>query len=114
MPDDEFQSVMKFYHSRACEGHFSSKKTVAKILQSRLYWPTIFKDVHSFCVACDRCQRLENLTSKHMMPLNPILIFEVFYCWGIDFMGPFPSSFGYLYILVAIDYVSKWVEAIST
>ena len=27
-------------------------------------------------------------------------------------MGPFPPSFGYLYILVAIDYVSKWVEAI--
>ena len=37
---------------------------------------------------------------------------EVFDCWGIDFMGPFPPSFGYLYILVAVDYVSKWVEAI--
>jgi hypothetical protein len=33
--------------------------------------------------------------------------------WGIDFMGPFPLSFGYLYILVAVDYVSKWVEAVS-
>ena len=49
-----------------------------------------------------------------MMPLHPIIIVEIFYCWGIDFMGPFPSSFGHLYILVAIDYVSKWVEAIAT
>ena len=46
------------------------------------------------------------------MPLNPILPIEIFYCWGIDFMGPFPSSFGNLYILLAVDYVSKWVEAI--
>jgi hypothetical protein len=48
-----------------------------------------------------------------MMPLNPILIVEIFDVWGIDFMGPFPNSFGYLYILVAVDYVSKWVEAVA-
>jgi hypothetical protein len=48
-----------------------------------------------------------------MMPLNPILIVEIFDIWGIDFMGPFPNSFGFLYILVAVDYVSKWVEAVT-
>ena len=48
-----------------------------------------------------------------MMPLNPILIVEVFDVRGIDFMGPFPNSFGNLYILVVVDYVSKWVEAIA-
>ena len=29
-------------------------------------------------------------------------------------MGPFPSSFGNLFILLAVDYVSKWMEAIPT
>jgi hypothetical protein len=48
-----------------------------------------------------------------MMPLKPILIVEIFDVWGIDFMGPFPLSFGHLYILVAVDYVSKWVEAVA-
>ena len=48
------------------------------------------------------------------MPLSPILVIEVFYCWGIDFMGPFPKSNKFEYILVAVDYVSKWVEAIPT
>ena len=48
------------------------------------------------------------------MPLNNILEVEIFYIWPIDFMGPFPSSFSNLYILLAIDYVSTWVEAIST
>ncbi|XP_048618045.1 uncharacterized protein LOC125589738 [Brassica napus] len=39
---------------------------------------------------------------------------EVFDVWGIDFMGPFPSSYGNEYILVAVDYVSKWVEAVAS
>ena len=49
-----------------------------------------------------------------MMPLNPILEIELFDVWGIDFMGPFPNSYGNQYILVAVDYVSKWVEAIPS
>ena len=48
------------------------------------------------------------------MSLNSILIMELFYVRGIDFMGPFPNSCGYLYFLVAVDYVSKWVEAIAS
>jgi len=39
---------------------------------------------------------------------------EVFNCWGIDFVGPLPSSYGNRYILVAVDCVSKWVEAIAS
>jgi len=46
-----------------------------------------------------------------MMSLSPILIIEIFDVWGIDFLGPFPLSFGFVYILVAVDYVSKWMEA---
>ena len=46
------------------------------------------------------------------MPLNLILVVDLFDVWGIDFMGPFPVSFGYIYILVGVDYVSKWVEAV--
>ncbi|GAU40251.1 hypothetical protein TSUD_219620 [Trifolium subterraneum] len=48
------------------------------------------------------------------MPLQSILEVEVFDRWGIDFVGPFPSSLSNEYILVAVDYVSKWVEAIAS
>ena len=51
---------------------------------------------------------------RNQMPQSPILIVEIFDVWGIDFMGPFPSSFGHLYIVLAVDYVSKWVEAKAT
>jgi len=46
------------------------------------------------------------------MPLKNNLQVELFDVWGIDFMGPFPKSGNYEYILVAVDYVSKWVEAL--
>ncbi|RDX73346.1 Gag-Pol polyprotein, partial [Mucuna pruriens] len=48
------------------------------------------------------------------MPQQPIQFCEIFDVWGIDFMGPFPVSNGYSYILLAVDYVSRWVEAIAT
>ncbi|GKG03505.1 reverse transcriptase domain-containing protein [Tanacetum coccineum] len=45
------------------------------------------------------------------MPQNAIQVCEIFDVWGIDFMGPFPPSHENKYILVAVDYLSKWVEA---
>ena len=74
----------------------------------------MFKDTQDFVSRCDSCQRRGNITKRNEMPQNPILEVEVFDVWGIDFMGPFPSSFGNKYILVAVDYVSKWVEVVAS
>ena len=52
------------------------------------------------------------ISKRDMMPLNPILEVEIFDVWGLDFMGPFLIFFGNQYILVTVDYVSKWVEAV--
>jgi hypothetical protein len=46
------------------------------------------------------------------MSLNYDLQIDLFGVWGIDFMGPFPTSNGYEHKLAMVDYVSKWVEAI--
>nr|GEW33832.1 reverse transcriptase domain-containing protein [Tanacetum cinerariifolium] len=51
------------------------------------------------------------ISQKNEMPLNSIQVYEIFNVWGIDFMGLFSSSRGNKYILVAVDYLSKWVEA---
>ena len=114
VPESEVMSVLNFCHSNSAGGHFGSKKTALKILESGFYWPTLFKDAHNFCIACDRCQRTGNNSNRDQMPLHPIQVVEIFDVWGIDFMGPFPSSNGFIYILLAVDYVSKWVEAIAT
>nr|GFA21460.1 DNA-directed DNA polymerase [Tanacetum cinerariifolium] len=56
-------------------------------------------------------QPRRSLTQRDEMPQNSIQACEIFNVWGIDFMGPFPSSKGNKYILVAVVYFSKWVEA---
>ena len=48
------------------------------------------------------------------MPMNPILVVDIFDVWGINFMGPFVTSNSFSYVLVAVDYVSKGVNAIPT
>ncbi|XP_042046613.1 uncharacterized protein LOC121792653 [Salvia splendens] len=63
---------------------------------------------------CDSCQRAGNISWRNEMPMNNIHEVELFDVWGIDFMGPFPKSNGQQYILVAVDYVSKWVEAVAS
>ena len=91
-----------------------AQRTAAKILQSGFYWPTIFKDAREFVHQCNECQRTGGLSRRTEMPQNFILEVELFDLWGIDFMGPFPPFYSFRYILVAVEYVSKWVEAIAT
>ncbi|GJW58341.1 reverse transcriptase domain-containing protein [Tanacetum coccineum] len=55
--------------------------------------------------------RQRKISQRDEMPQNSIQVCKIFDVWGIDFMGPFPSSRGNKYILVAVDYLSKWVKA---
>ena len=114
VPEDEMHSILNHCHTLPCGGHFGGQRTAAKVLQSGFYWPTLFKDAHQFVSTCDKCQRMGNISKKDEPPMHPILEVELFDLWGIDFMGPFPASYSNLYILLAVDYVSKWVEAIPT
>ncbi|GJT84953.1 reverse transcriptase domain-containing protein [Tanacetum coccineum] len=60
---------------------------------------------------CNSLPASRKVSQRDEMPQNSIQVCEIFDVWGIDFMGPFPSSKGNKYILVAVDYLSKWVEA---
>ena len=114
VPEDEMHSILNHCHTLSCGGHFGGQRTAAKVLQSGFYWPSLFKDAHQFVSICDKCQRMGNISRKDEPPMHPILEVELFDLWGIDFMGPFPVSYNNLYIVLAVDYVSKWVEAIPT
>nr|GEX28628.1 hypothetical protein [Tanacetum cinerariifolium] len=75
------------------------------------YCPTIFKEAHTLVQNCDACQHSGSLSCRNEMPQNNIQVSEIFDIQGIDFMGPFSKSHKFEYILVAIDYVSKWTES---
>ena len=113
VPENEQSKIMNECHASPYGGHFSGERTTHKILQSGFYWPTIFRDCAEWVKLFDRCQKIRNISSRNEMPLRGIMVMQLFDVWGIDFMGPFPPSFGNLYILFVVDYVSKWVEAVS-
>ncbi|XP_075076459.1 uncharacterized protein LOC142163104 [Nicotiana tabacum] len=100
-------------HASPYGGHFREVRIADKILELDFNWPTLSKDAYLWIKGCDEFQRIGNISRRHEMPMNPIQELEVFDVWGIDFKGPFVSLYGNKYILVAVDYVSKWVEAAS-
>nr|GEV82831.1 reverse transcriptase domain-containing protein [Tanacetum cinerariifolium] len=71
----------------------------------------ILRDAQDLVKNCDVCQRQGKISQRNEMPQNSIQVCEIFDVWGIDFMGSFSSSRGNKYILVAVDYLSKWAEA---
>ncbi|GJW08371.1 reverse transcriptase domain-containing protein [Tanacetum coccineum] len=103
--------ILKACHNGPTGGHHGPNYTAKKVFDSGFYWPTIYRDAHDLVKSCDSCQRHRKISQKDEMPQNAIQVCEIFDVWGIDFMGPFPSSRGNKYILVAVDYLSKWVEA---
>ncbi|CAM8953800.1 unnamed protein product [Rhodiola kirilowii] len=111
---EDAKGIIDCCHSSSYGGHGSTSKTTSKVLQSGFYWPNIFKDTYEFVKSCNECQRTGNIARRDEMPQKGILEVEIFDVWGVDFMGPLPSSQGNSFILVAVDYVSKWVEAIAS
>ncbi|RDX66346.1 Retrovirus-related Pol polyprotein from transposon 17.6, partial [Mucuna pruriens] len=113
--DDPTFGGCVFFHSAPGDGHYGSTQTARKVLDCVLYWPSIFRDAHQFLSTCERCQKAGMaMNRRHEMPQQPILFCEVFDVWGIDFMGPFSVSNGYSYILLVVDYVSRWVGVVAT
>ncbi|GJY29159.1 reverse transcriptase domain-containing protein [Tanacetum coccineum] len=107
----EAVDILTACHSGPTGGHYGANYTAKKVFDSGFYWPTIYKDAHELVKNCDSCQRQGKISQRDEMPQNSIQVCEIFDVWGIDFMGPFPSSRGNKYILIAVDYLSKWVEA---
>nr|GEU93601.1 reverse transcriptase domain-containing protein [Tanacetum cinerariifolium] len=108
---EEAVDILTACHSRPTGGHYGANYTAKKVFDSGFYWPTIYKDAFELVKNCDLCQRQGKISQKDKMPQNAIQVCEIFDVWGIDFMGPFPNSKRNKYILIAVDYLSKWVEA---
>ncbi|GKG32787.1 reverse transcriptase domain-containing protein [Tanacetum coccineum] len=88
----EAVDILSSCHTGPTEGHHGANYTAKKVFDS-----------HDLVTRCDACQRQGKISQKDEMPQNAIQVCEIFDVLGIDFMGPFPSSRGKKYFLVAID-----------
>nr|GEW71791.1 reverse transcriptase domain-containing protein [Tanacetum cinerariifolium] len=102
--------ILTACHNGPTGGHHGANYTAKKVFDSDFYWPMIYRDAHDMVNSCNSCQRQGKISQKDEIPQNAIQVCEIFDVWGINFMGLFPSSQGNKYILMAVDYLSKWVE----
>ncbi|GJU02093.1 reverse transcriptase domain-containing protein [Tanacetum coccineum] len=108
---NEILEILAHCHSSATRDITVHQLQEKKVYEAGFYWLSIFKDAKDYVMKYDASQKSRNISSRNEMPQNNIQVYEVFDVWGLDFLGPFPDSRGNKYILVAVDYISKWVEA---
>lgn len=105
---EEAEKVLNDCHSGTCGEHQSGYATAQKKLRARYFWPTMFRSCHA-------CQIFDSKTRRPPAPLQPIVVVGPFAKWGIDFMTCSPTSTGgHGYIIVVVDYFTKWAEAMPT
>ncbi|CAH8599440.1 unnamed protein product [Schistosoma rodhaini] len=110
VPRVQVQNIMEQVHREL--GHSGIRKTEHAICQ-RFWWPSIHEDVTEFCRNCSTCHAIKSPQQRPRAPLVPMTTEGPHQRVGIDIMGPLTTSKnGNRYILVMVDYFSKWCEAV--
>src|SRR6266498_4144605 len=100
---------MYTFHNDPTAGHLGYKKVLQKLLE-RYYWPGMAKDVNQYIAACYQCQMKKPM--QKINELHPIPPSRLFDRWEVDVVRPLPIiPKGNQYIIVAVEYLSKWQEA---
>ncbi|XP_074323812.1 uncharacterized protein LOC141660721 [Apium graveolens] len=109
---DEADYCLREVHEGICGDHLAAKALVYKVIRQGYYWPTIHADSVAYVKKCSKCQKFSNVPKQGSSLPGSVLSPIPFAVWVIDIMGPFPRPKGDLrYVLVAIDYMTKWAEA---
>ncbi|XP_065004152.1 uncharacterized protein LOC103981981 [Musa acuminata AAA Group] len=107
----EAKAVLAKVHEGICGEHIATRTLAYKILRQGYYWPTMSRDARIYVQRCGPCQRHARMPKQPMVPLSPIDCAWPFAQWGLDLLGPFPLASGQRrYIIVDVDYFTKWTE----
>eukprot|EP00253_Pinus_taeda_P017585 PITA_17585 len=111
----EAERVLNDCHSGACGGHMSRYATAQNILRAGYFWLSLFKDCITAVRKCHNCQIFDRKMRAPPAPLHPIIAVGPFAKRGIDFITcNLHSAGGHAYIILAVDYFTKWAEAMPT
>ncbi|KAL2231768.1 UNVERIFIED_CONTAM: Gag-Pol polyprotein [Sesamum indicum] len=105
-------SVMREIHEGSCGNHSGTRSPAQKVMRQGYFWPTLVEDSKNLVRKCESCQKYASLIHQPATPMELIKIACPFDQWGIDIVGPFPPAQAQKkFIIVAVEYFSKWVEA---
>ncbi len=106
--------VLLACHDDLSGGHFGITKTFKKVAE-RYYWDGMVKDVENWCTQCLACATKKDPPKAIRAPLYPIQVVNPFDMLGVDVMGPVRQTYdGNRFIVVFMDYFTKWPEAFAT
>ncbi|RDX80912.1 Gypsy retrotransposon integrase-like protein 1, partial [Mucuna pruriens] len=109
---DEVEYAMREIHEGVCGTHIGGWALASKIARAGYYWPTLKNDCMNFVKKCDKCQRFVEGYKASPEKLHTMTSPWPFCQWGVDILGPFPLAPGQVkFLIVAVDYFTKWVEA---
>ena len=112
MPQQLRNDIMQSTHNAPVGGHFGIIKSLKKV-RERFHWPKMHADVKQWCQRCSDCY-MQTSTKKNRAPLQPIKTGFAFERIAMNIMGPLPKTgSNSKYILVVIDYFTKWPEAFA-
>ena len=112
---EEAEQVLNDCHSRACGSHLFGMAIAQKILRAGYFWPSIFKYCHDTVNKYPPYQHFYPKKCTHPDPSFLVIVVGPFAKWGIDFTHCNPTSVGgHGYIIVVVDYFTKWAEAMPT
>jgi len=104
--------IIQEIHQGICGYHSRPKTMAARILRAGYYWPTMEEDCTTYVQKCVQCQKHRPITHMHQEELHHVSSPWPFSKWGMDIIGPFAAGKGQVkFLLVAVDYFSKWIEA---
>jgi hypothetical protein len=112
LKSSEAEYILKEIHEGVCGNHSGSRMLAHKAMRAGYYWPTMNKDSVKLVRKCDKCQRFARVMKQPPEKLSPITSPWPFAKWGVDIVGPMPpGKGGRKFLLVAVDYFTKWAEA---
>jgi hypothetical protein len=104
--------LLKEIHSGFCGAHIGTRALADKAIKQGFYWPTINIDAKKLVRECEACQKTANQQNLPSMTVHLIRPSWPLQRWGMDLIGPLPTTQGNCKIaVVVVDYFTKWVEA---
>jgi hypothetical protein len=101
-------------HGGICGAHQSAYKMNWLLRRAGFYWLIMMDDCIKYQTGCEACQRFRNIQLALAGVMNSIVKPWPFRGWGLDFINEIHpgSSKGHQFILVAMDYFTKWTEVV--